>query len=94
MFRFLKILFGKGIDAPPEVMCAMFVEWMYPEGNLLTKIAELQTRQNNKVDPEAIVFAACGCSEVALTAAGKGYIEALGGFDNCLASYPRCDVAF
>jgi hypothetical protein len=72
VFRFLKILFGKGIDASPEEMVAILTGQMYPGDKLLAQIADLQARQNNTVEPETIFAAACGCSMMALSGAAHG----------------------
>jgi hypothetical protein len=46
MFRFLKILFGKGIDASPEEMVAILTGQMFPGDKLLAKIADRSPCKN------------------------------------------------
>ena len=41
--------------------------------------ADLQVRQNNKIEPETIFAAACGCSMMALAASAHGIVNSLGG---------------
>jgi hypothetical protein len=70
--RFLKILFGKGIDASPDELVAIFTGQMYPLEQFLAQVADLHARQGNKVEPETIFAAAGGCSMLALSAATHG----------------------
>jgi hypothetical protein len=66
IMSFLRILFGKGINATSEELLELFVAQTYPAQQLLDVVAELQRRRGIPVDTEAIFASASACCAVAV----------------------------
>jgi hypothetical protein len=75
-------------------MVAILTGQMYPGDKLLAKIAGLQARQNNKIEPETIFAAACGCSMMALSGAAHGMTNSLGGIERLYNLYAAVKHGF